>query len=169
MTQPVRPFADAVLAYALYRHFDKDGALLYVGISRDPERRWAQHRTQSGWADVVTSSTVTWFVDEQHARAAERAAIAIENPIHNRARPLGGEALRRALRSYGITPPEDIEWITADQVGALTGVPAQSIDDFIDSHRPARVRRLYDATRPTRKQQLRYNAADVRSLLAAQR
>ena len=33
----------------LYRHFDRLGELLYVGISISTMRRLAQHKTQSAW------------------------------------------------------------------------------------------------------------------------
>ena len=36
----------------LYRHFDKDGQLLYVGISRDVWKRQSDHRIKSHWYDL---------------------------------------------------------------------------------------------------------------------
>lgn len=83
------PDTQTLTPCALYRHFDRDGRLLYVGISRDPEKRWAQHRTQSWWvmANRVGRVSIEWFADERQARTAERAAIRLENPAHNRLRP----------------------------------------------------------------------------------
>jgi hypothetical protein len=35
--------------HALYRFFDEHGALLYVGITNNPGRRWSQHETDKPW------------------------------------------------------------------------------------------------------------------------
>lgn len=67
----------------LYRHFDGDGRLLYVGISLSPTYRSSQHRTRSSWYRAVANITVEWFPSRRAAEAAENAAIAQENPIHN--------------------------------------------------------------------------------------
>lgn len=71
----------------LYRHFDKDGALLYVGISLNAVQRLAQHRDASHWFADIASVKVEWFADRKEALAAERAAITAENPQHNLYRP----------------------------------------------------------------------------------
>ena len=68
---------------ALYRHYDADGALLYVGATTDPDRRAGQHRRYSGWSDRIASTHVQWFDSREAALAAEARAIASENPAHN--------------------------------------------------------------------------------------
>lgn len=67
---------------ALYRHYAADGALLYIGISHDPEVRWEQHY----WWKQGDSArqTVEWFELRHEALAAEAAAIAAEKPKYNR-------------------------------------------------------------------------------------
>lgn len=74
-------------AVALYRHLDINGELLYIGITSDPGRRWAQHLEMSPWARFVAHTTVHWLDDRERARSAERRAIASERPLFNRARP----------------------------------------------------------------------------------
>lgn len=68
----------------LYRHFDKDGDLLYVGISLSAIDRSKQHRTGSEWWPEVASITVENFASRAAAERAERKAIASERPIHNK-------------------------------------------------------------------------------------
>lgn len=78
---------------ALYRHFDRNGELLYVGITFDPNRRWLQHLETSPWARFVSDVTVHWAEDRRAARKQERRAIAWERPLFNRARPRQSSSL----------------------------------------------------------------------------
>lgn len=67
----------------LYRHFDKDGQLLYVGISFRAIIRQAAHRDKAPWWGDVASITVEKFPSRAAARAAEKKAIQEERPLHN--------------------------------------------------------------------------------------
>jgi excinuclease UvrABC nuclease subunit len=67
---------------SLYRHFDADGGLLYVGISLRALRRLAEH-AKSQWADQIVSVTVESFPNRAEAAKAERAAILNEAPRFN--------------------------------------------------------------------------------------
>lgn len=67
----------------LYRHFSGD-ALLYVGVSRSPSDRMHQHTSQSSWAREITHVTHEHFDTRAAAIAAERVAIATEQPRHNK-------------------------------------------------------------------------------------
>ncbi|MEU3990137.1 GntR family transcriptional regulator [Streptomyces platensis] len=70
---------------ALYRLYDADGLLLYVGISSNPQRRWWEHaaRYASAWWPLVATRTVEWLDTRDLAAAAERHAIKTESPAHN--------------------------------------------------------------------------------------
>lgn len=68
---------------ALYRHFDADGALLYVGISCRPITRLKQHEHDSSWAAQIARVSVERFLTRQEALEAERLAIKKERPRHN--------------------------------------------------------------------------------------
>lgn len=72
----------------LYRHFDKSGALLYVGVSLNALQRLDAHKDASPWFDKIVNVTIERFADRKSALAAERVAIAAENPRHNIYRPL---------------------------------------------------------------------------------
>jgi hypothetical protein len=68
---------------ALYRYFDKDDSLLYVGISVSPIARQLQHRQTSRWYDRVAKMTVEWCESREEALDLERIAIINERPRHN--------------------------------------------------------------------------------------
>lgn len=74
---------------ALYRHFDENGVLLYVGISKSPDHRSEQHRYQSKWFRFVADTQLEWFEARAQAEVAERDAIRLDGPVfngtHNRA------------------------------------------------------------------------------------
>jgi len=67
----------------LYRHFDKNNNLLYVGISLSTFHRLSQHRDHSGWFYGITNVTIEHFDKREEALAAERKAIKSENPKFN--------------------------------------------------------------------------------------
>ncbi|MBM1556687.1 GIY-YIG nuclease family protein [Sulfitobacter mediterraneus] len=66
---------------ALYRHFDAEGALMYIGITTDPERRLSEHIKSGRWP--IASVRVEWVQSALDAAAVERRAIIEENPKHN--------------------------------------------------------------------------------------
>lgn len=68
---------------ALYRHFDDEGRLLYVGISLSPTYRLSQHRVSSAWFVRISRVEVEWFDDRGSAMAAEKHAIKSEKPEYN--------------------------------------------------------------------------------------
>lgn len=69
---------------ALYRHFDINGALLYVGISLDAVYRYRQHiEDEKCWTDDIVNMTIEWLHSREEAIEAERLAITCENPIWN--------------------------------------------------------------------------------------
>jgi predicted GIY-YIG superfamily endonuclease len=94
MTERTAVHPDAVVYTCLYRHFDKDGALLYVGVSLSAVHRLAQHRDASHWYAEIASVKIERFTDRKEALTAERAAITAENPRHNLYRPSVKEVAR---------------------------------------------------------------------------
>lgn len=72
---------------ALYRLYDADEVLLYVGISADPDKRWKGHELYSGrWWHRVARTGIEWHADRFLALAHEFLAILREKPLHNRRR-----------------------------------------------------------------------------------
>ncbi|MET9222403.1 GIY-YIG nuclease family protein [Streptomyces sp. NPDC003300] len=68
---------------ALYRLFDTEGRLLYVGITNMPNVRFDAHRMKAWWKQVARRELV-WFDNRQEAGWAEVRAIRAERPMHNR-------------------------------------------------------------------------------------
>lgn len=81
---------------ALYRMYDAQRRLLYVGISKWPEYRFTQHAHDKGWWLEVTDISIEWFDERAYALCAEADAIWYEDPFYNRSRPP-----TRAERSWG--------------------------------------------------------------------
>lgn len=75
------------VSYRLYRHFDKQQQLLYVGISLRSFQRLAEHREYSHWFEDIANVTFESFSNKDDALLAEKTAIQTEKPrfnlIHN--------------------------------------------------------------------------------------
>ncbi len=67
----------------LYRYFDKEGVLLYIGISSRPGSRMQEHITQKSWSNEIADIKLETFDTRKEAEAAEKAAIRTENPKYN--------------------------------------------------------------------------------------
>lgn len=76
------------MSTSLYRHFDAEGALLYVGISLSWPVRTKAHAHGSRWFEAVAKVEIEHFPTREAALLAEREAIKSEKPqfniIHNR-------------------------------------------------------------------------------------
>lgn len=72
---------------ALYRFYGDTGQLLYVGITADPGRRFAQHAATKNWWAAVRGISLDWYTSREDALEAEKRAIKIERPLANIIRP----------------------------------------------------------------------------------
>ena len=68
----------------LYRYYNRDGALLYVGISYNAVIRASQHKKASSWYPHATNMTIENYSSRIDAANAEIAAIEKEKPIFNK-------------------------------------------------------------------------------------
>lgn len=82
---------------ALYRHFDAQGRLLYVGISLSPLYRTSQHMDVAEWSFAIARIELQWHDDEDAARAAERVAIRSEGPLFNRQHARSSDEAKNAV------------------------------------------------------------------------
>jgi hypothetical protein len=69
---------------ALYRLFDADDRLLYLGIAKLPEFRWARHAHVQPWWHLVARKTVVWYPSRGEAAIAEEELTATEKPLYDR-------------------------------------------------------------------------------------
>lgn len=67
----------------LYRMYDADGALLYVGITNNMRRRWIAHKRDKWWIDEVDDVVTEHYESRHEASIAEQKAIRSERPRHN--------------------------------------------------------------------------------------
>jgi hypothetical protein len=67
----------------LYRHFDKEGILLYVGISYNALTRLNQHKRTALWFKDIVNVTIEQFETRKEVEEAELIAIRTEKPKYN--------------------------------------------------------------------------------------
>lgn len=85
MTQPQKATAEAATSRpaAVYRLYDADDVLLYIGSAFDPAERCKAHVRQSWWPKVARRAD-EWFPHRRAAYVAEMNAIASEDAKYNR-------------------------------------------------------------------------------------
>ena len=98
----------------LYRHFDENDRLLYVGISVDALSRTIQHKRSAWWGEVATI-TIQRFATRDEALRAEAEAIRCERPKHNKA--LADREAPRIVHEH----QNEIVGITVDDLVAYFG------------------------------------------------
>lgn len=72
----------------VYKTYDTDGALLYIGCTRNPESRfyaWFNEAKRGNCSWPHDAVKIVWqrYADYSTAVAAEKAAIETERPIYN--------------------------------------------------------------------------------------
>lgn len=69
--------------HVLYRMFDAEGALLYVGITNNPKARFRTHSKTKAWWEEVANIAVEHFDTREALAYAEYQAIVNEHPLYN--------------------------------------------------------------------------------------
>ena len=67
----------------LYRLFDSEGRLLYIGISKSLMQRLSQHQLSKSWAKDVSRVECVAYEKRSAAEMAEIDAIGKEGPLYN--------------------------------------------------------------------------------------
>jgi predicted GIY-YIG superfamily endonuclease len=70
-------------SFVLYRFFDANGVLLYIGATSNFANRAAHHAARQPWWTDVTDIKVEHLESREALLAAEKDAIDIEGPLHN--------------------------------------------------------------------------------------
>lgn len=83
----------------LYRHFNSNNELLYVGISLSAFNRLSQHKESSKWFEEISNVTIQSFDNREDALKSERIAVQEENPKYNVRLRKTTTQLRREERS----------------------------------------------------------------------
>lgn len=87
---------------AVYRCYDADDRLLYVGMSINPDARLEYHRRYAPWHRALARWTVQWFPDRATARAEELRVMRAESSLHNQ------EGL--TMPALGLVSPDHTDW-----------------------------------------------------------
>ena len=139
----------------LYRHFDKNGALLYVGISLSALNRLGQHCDHSAWYNSISRVEIETFEARELALEAEAKAIFNEKPKHNimqpRKRNIMSEIARRNAEQYEIKRSEmskeeltgrvvkfDI-FYTYSEVASVLGISRQTLLKLIEAKKIGKI------------------------------
>lgn len=105
----------------MYRFFDAQGRLLYVGVTVAGLARWTAHASTQPWWTDVASARIAHFQSVELALLAEVEAIRTEHPAYNiihrfPREPRPEPALRRSSGSvYQRT--SDRRWVAARSTG----------------------------------------------------
>ena len=67
----------------VYRIYDQEGGLLYVGMTNDFDMRMYQHRRDSRWFPLAHDYRLTTYPTRRLAARAEWQAIRTEEPMFN--------------------------------------------------------------------------------------
>ena len=70
------------MAYFLYKVFDKNKQLLYVGFTNNISRRFSQHKGKE-WFKLMASFESIPFATEIECKEAEEDCIKEQNPVYN--------------------------------------------------------------------------------------
>ena len=68
---------------ALYRFYDSEELLLYVGITTRVDRRFEQHKRSKSWFNLAARIEIEYYETRGEALAAEAHAIQSEEPLFN--------------------------------------------------------------------------------------
>lgn len=103
----------------LYRFFDVDDALLYVGVTKRPSERWTAHRRTSAWWPSVAFLAFEIHPHDRAALDAETAAIRTELPLFNKR---SAPAFRRDSSRAAHAPLTRYSRVVLPRVGGGVGV-----------------------------------------------
>lgn len=117
---------------ALYRFFNAEDVLLYVGITKNFGQRWINHASSKPWWTEAQRHTAEWFETRCDAAAAEKRAVVDERPKYNIVHK--PKAPRRPVPRQPVPPKVHADlsadyWDTAD-VAAYCGVTPQSVRTY---------------------------------------
>lgn len=96
--------------HCLYRLFQANGDLLYIGCSHAPMARIGAHYKVPVWGRLIAAATFEWFPDREACRRAEDAAIVAELPEWNvHGHPNPKHAIGRLDRRFD--PKDPSTWV----------------------------------------------------------
>lgn len=88
--------------HVLYRFYDENGTLLYVGITNSINTRFKAHVVDKSWWPEVADCRIAFYPDRAALARAEGDAIKYEHPCYN-VRQEGSALPRKKLEAGGYT------------------------------------------------------------------
>lgn len=104
------------LPHYVYRYYSAGDSILYIGCTRNLVARHRQHSANSEWFPLSVRRSHETFPDKWHGRVAERTAIIVNRPLHNKTFnywPLESD-LARELHSIITNRPANAGELIAD-------------------------------------------------------
>lgn len=99
----------------VYRFYDSDSSLLYVGVTKSFQTRMSNHRTNQPWWLEVKAVTIEFCDSWEDAVAKEVLAISSEAPRYNKREDKQGdptpEAALRRPKTYQSLPEEELTYL----------------------------------------------------------
>lgn len=128
---------------ALYRHFDANGELLYVGISINPNSRSASHKSSSDWFSQIHRIDVEWHETRELALEAEKRAIQNGQPKRNKMHSTGMSAFKAFIGPH--KPMSLVDFlrsykIKANALAEAAGISQSYLSDMKKGNRTPSIR-----------------------------
>jgi predicted GIY-YIG superfamily endonuclease len=130
------------MPHYVYKWYDKNKALLYVGCSKDPKNRERYHKIKSEWFEKAVYFFSERFDTKEEALAAEKSIIKKEKPAYNVHHNLGN--------TEPVKPPEISVKDAASFAGnkselaKIFGVSRQAVTNWGEYLPPLRAYQLRD-------------------------
>lgn len=161
------PTNDAPVPCAVYRYYDVDGQLLYVGSSISPNSRWTCTHNRSTWAALAANRVDQWFSSIPDARSEESRAIYEERPLYNKQgnpRAIVVDAVPSAPSDYQDGELVALIRVTCDRIDELNAQISDAIRSEPDCDKALKIaRESYTAMC-----RLRDKACELRTEMAGQ-
>lgn len=114
----------------LYRAFDAEDVLLYVGVAAHWARRFAAHERYAEWFRLIVRVELVYYETRADALAAEYEAITCEHPAYNETPGWKPEAIERLER---LDPPPVLVDPYMDELSRRRAAELAEVDKDLDN------------------------------------
>lgn len=113
----------------LYRHYDAQNNLIYIGVSLSALNRLGQHQQNSHWFSQIKKVEIETFSSRSEALIAEERAIKTENPLynktHNKNVTNGPSKNRKAKKNAAVSCAQTLNDLTLNEQHVIQACIAQ--------------------------------------------
>lgn len=83
LVNPIATIDHAESPHFVYRFYNSDGEILYVGYTNSPSRRWSSHQRSKSWWSEVSYKSFDVYNSSEEALIAEAVQIRDLEPLYN--------------------------------------------------------------------------------------